>query len=232
MFCVVIHCFLIALQIYGWNFYNSKFIFNRFFIISPFALFSMLPEIINFSGCLIFLCSVAYFFKAGYMTTFKIAPVICSMMTITQQATSPESIDLQRYSGKWYVIGTIPTWFDNDWNYTTESYSIRPDGNIDVYTTYKKKGQQEQKTLRSKGFPDAGKKNVEWKVQFFWPFKADYLVEAIADDYSWVIVGHPKKKFLYIMARTNSIPNELYTSLVERCRQRGYNISDIRKPLQ
>ncbi|MCW3103601.1 MAG: hypothetical protein JWO09_2041 [Bacteroidetes bacterium] len=175
---------------------------------------------------------MAHFFIKWGMTTFKIASVICSIVSTAMPAIAPSTIDLQKYSGKWYVIGTIPTRFDADWDYTTETYTIREDGNIDVYTTYKKKGQPEKKELRAKGFPQADTKNVKWKVQFFWPFKADYLIEEIAEDYSYVIVGHPKKKFLYIMNRTGKMDNQLYTSLVEHCKRMGYDISEIRKPLQ
>lgn len=130
------------------------------------------------------------------------------------------------------MVGTIPTRFDKDWNYITETYTVLPDGNIDVYTTYKKKGETVQQDLRSKGFPIEAKKNVMWKVQFVWPFKVDYLIEEIAEDYSYVVVGHPKKKFLYIMNRTGRMDETLYNSIVKRCKQQGYDISDLRKPLQ
>jgi apolipoprotein D and lipocalin family protein len=39
------------------------------------------------------------------------------------------------------------------------------------------------------------------KAQFIWPFKAGYWVVELADDYSYVVVGHPDKKYLFIMAR-------------------------------
>lgn len=166
------------------------------------------------------------------MTELKIAAAICFIIVTSFNASNPMKIDLQKYSGKWYVIGVIPTRFDKGWNYTTEAYTIRPDGNIDVYTTYKKGGSTKTSILKSKGFPIAKENNVRWKVQFFWPIKVDYLIEEIADDYSYVIVGHPKKTFLYIMNRTGKMDETLYTSLVEKCRQKGYDTSQLEKPLQ
>jgi apolipoprotein D and lipocalin family protein len=166
------------------------------------------------------------------MTVFKITPVICSIVTAFQSLARPTTIDLQRYSGKWYIIGAIPTKFDEDWNYITETYTVRPDGDIDIQTMYRKKGHLETKVLHSKGFPDAREANVLWKVQFYWPFRVDYLIEEIAEDYSWVVVGHPKKKFLYIMSRSSSIDDTLFNTIKEQCRKSGYDISGLRKPLQ
>ncbi|MBA3972265.1 MAG: lipocalin family protein [Bacteroidetes bacterium] len=164
--------------------------------------------------------------------TFKIAPVICSIVSFIQHPVGPTEIDLQKYSGKWYVIGTIPTRYDKDWNYITETYTMRSDGDIDIYTTYRKKGDKEIKDLKSKGFPISEQNNLKWKVQFIWPFKVDYLIEELADDYSYVVVGHPKQKFLYIMSRNPQMDTTLYASIVERCHQKGYDIAKIRKPLQ
>lgn len=143
-----------------------------------------------------------------------------------------KNVDLSRYAGKWYIIGSIPTRFDKKWRYTTESYALREDGNIDVFTTYVKHDDAKTSTLLSKGFPDHDTNNVEWKVQFIWPFKADYLIEELADDYSYVVVGHPEKKYLYIMNRTGKMNGALYTSIAERCALKGYDIAELRKTVQ
>jgi apolipoprotein D and lipocalin family protein len=166
------------------------------------------------------------------MAEFKITPVICSVVTAAAAFKAPDHIDLHRYAGKWYVIGTIPTKFDEDWNYTTETYTLRPGGNIDILTVYQKKGSATKKELHSKGFPVTDEKNVHWKVQFYWPFRVDYMIEEIADDYSWVVVGHPKKKFLYIMSRTRTIEDTLFSAITERCRRSGYDLSKLRKVKQ
>lgn len=142
------------------------------------------------------------------------------------------NVDLNKYSGKWYIIGSIPTRFDKKWRYTTESYELRDDGNIDVLTTYVKSDDDKTSTLMSKGFPDHDTNNVEWKVQFIWPFKADYLIEELADDYSYVVVGHPEKKHLYIMNRTGKMNEQLYTAIAERCAMKGYDITELRKTVQ
>lgn len=162
----------------------------------------------------------------------KILKLIFTMAIITHISTAQNTVkevDLQKYSGKWHVIASIPTRFDKSWNYCTESYTLNKKGNIDVYTTYIKNGETQQRAVKSKGFPNAKTGNIKWKVQFVWPFRADYLIEELPGDYSYVVVGHPKKKYLYIMDRSGRMGNELYLAIVERCRQRGYDISKLNK---
>lgn len=155
-----------------------------------------------------------------------------AIMNSTSAQTPPQSIDLFKYSGKWYVIGVIPTRFDKEWEYVTENYTVKKNGKIDIYTTYIKQGGTKIQSVKSKGFPKKSTGNVAWKVQFVWPFRADYLIEEIAEDYSYVVVGHPKKKFLYIMNRTGKMDEALYTTIVKRFSEKGYDITQLKKVLQ
>jgi apolipoprotein D and lipocalin family protein len=151
---------------------------------------------------------------------------------VTHAQTPPTSVDLNKFSGKWYVIGLIPTRFDKDWEYTTETYTLNKKKNIDVFTTYVKEGKTEVKSVTSKGFPDEKANNVKWKVQFVWPFKADYLIEEVDDSYSYTVVGHPKKKFLYIMNRTGKMDETLYNDIIKRFREQGYDMTEFKKMKQ
>lgn len=146
--------------------------------------------------------------------------------------TNVKSIDLERYSGKWFVIACIPTSFDKHWNYVTETYSVNAKGKIDIYTTYIKHNDPNQKEVRSKGFPDKKCNNTKWKVQFVWPFRADYLIEEIDNNYFYTVAGHPKRKYLYIMNRTGTMGDIQYKEIVDRCAAKGYDVTKIRKVLQ
>jgi apolipoprotein D and lipocalin family protein len=42
------------------------------------------------------------------------------------------------------------------------------------------------------------------KAQFIRPYKVDYWIIELADDYSYVVVGHPDHKFLFIITRKPS----------------------------
>ena len=139
-------------------------------------------------------------------------------------------VDLHAYAGKWYVIGYIPTGFDKKWEYTTESYALNKNGGYSIFTTYRKNGKD--KNLRSKAFIDAASGNAKWKVQFFWPFRADYWVIEHDEQYTYTVVGHPKHHFLYIMSRRPQMSDSLYNEIVARCSAKGYAIQKLRKQKQ
>jgi apolipoprotein D and lipocalin family protein len=138
-----------------------------------------------------------------------------------------QKVDIVSFAGKWYSLFSIPTVMDKNWQETTETYVIHPDGYFAVFTTYKLIGMEERKYIRSKLFVVRGTGNAEMKAQFVWPFKADYWVIEVADDYSYVVIGHPKHKFLIIMSRKPSISETLLSEIISRCEQRGYDTSKL-----
>lgn len=132
-------------------------------------------------------------------------------------------IDYKAFAGKWYSLYSIPTLMDKNWKQTTETYTLVDDERFDVFTTYHKEGKSAEKSITSKLFFDKDKPDGEMKAQFFWPFKVGYWVIELADDYSYVVVGHPDEKYLFIMARQPKMEPELLKEIIERCRQMGYD---------
>jgi len=66
-------------------------------------------------------------------------------------------------------------------------------------------------------------------VQLIWPIKAQYLVAYLDDNYSETIIARDKRDYVWIMARTPTIPSADYDTLVARVKQLGYTVEDIRK---
>ena len=141
--------------------------------------------------------------------------------------TPVEKVDIMSYAGKWYSLYSIPTYMDKHWRETTETYVIHPDGYYAVFTTYKTIGDDVQKYVRSKLFVVKGSNNAEMKAQFVWPVKADYWVIELAEDYSYVVVGHPKHKYLFIMSRKPFLPADMLEEIIERCASKGYDTAKL-----
>jgi apolipoprotein D and lipocalin family protein len=138
-----------------------------------------------------------------------------------------EKVDIMSYAGKWYSLYSIPTFMDKNWHETTETYVIHPDGYYAVFTTYKLPGEEETKYIRSKLIVVRGTSNAQLKAQFVWPLKVDYWVIELAEDYSYVVVGHPKHKHLSIMCRKPEMPKELLDEILGRCQEKGYDTSKL-----
>jgi apolipoprotein D and lipocalin family protein len=141
--------------------------------------------------------------------------------------TPVEKVDILSFAGKWYTLYSISTFMDKHWRQTTVTYVIHPDGFYAVFTNFKVVDENTTKYIRSKLFVVKGTNNAEFKLQFIWPFKVDYWIIELAEDYSYVVVGHPEHKFLFIMSRKPILDPELLDGIVYRCKQKGYDTSKL-----
>lgn len=138
-----------------------------------------------------------------------------------------EKVDVMSYAGKWFSLYSIPTFRDKHWRQATETYVIHPDGYYAVFTTHKIVGEEKQKYIRSKLFVVRGTKNAILKAQHVWPFKIDYWIIELAEDYSYAVIGHPKCKYLSILSRKSAMEAELLTGIIDRCHEKGYDTSKL-----
>lgn len=66
-------------------------------------------------------------------------------------------------------------------------------------------------------------------MQFIWPLKGEFLIIYLKDDYSITVIGRSNRHYLWIMARTPSIPEEEYRAVIKFVEDLGYDISKIQK---
>lgn len=137
---------------------------------------------------------------------------------------SEVNLDLNRYTGTWYEIASFPAWFQKGLTDITAEYT-----NKGKYIEVKNSGtiNGKRKTKIGKAFT-TNKPNL-LKVQFFAPFKGDYKVEYIDDDYKYVIVGNDKKNYLWILARKPKITAKKYAELVNFAFYIGYDVNKLVK---
>lgn len=76
-------------------------------------------------------------------------------------------------------------------------------------------------------FPSEDGHNGELQAQFIWPIKIDYWIIELAEDYSYVVVGHPDHKFLFIMSRSQTMPKKTHDEIIARCKAKGYEVSKL-----
>lgn len=134
-----------------------------------------------------------------------------------------KSVELEKFSGNWYALSSIPTDNDIDWRETTQTYSIIGEGEIEILTSFRKIKESAHQSVTSKASVVKGTNNAEWKIQSAWLLKEDFWVIELADDYSYAVVGHPKKKRLTILSRKPFIDAKLFQDIIRRCKDKGYN---------
>lgn len=149
----------------------------------------------------------------------------------THQELAPvDSVDLDRFMGKWYVIANIPTFLEKDAYNAVETYKQNDDGTIDTTFTFRKGGfDGEPKSFNPKGFVRDDPSNAVWGMRFIWPIKADYRIVYLDDAYSKTVIGRNKRDFVWLMAREPSIPDTEYDAIVQQIADMGYDTSKIQK---
>ncbi|MEO6967896.1 MAG: lipocalin family protein [Rhodanobacteraceae bacterium] len=141
-----------------------------------------------------------------------------------------EQVELPRFMGQWYVIAAIPTPFAKNTYNAVETYTLQPDGRVRATFGYLKGGFDGRPgAFHSTGSIQPGTGNAIWGMQFIWPLKAEYIVAYLNDDYSETIIARNKRDYVWIMARTRTIPQGDYDGLLDRIKQMGYSLSDLRK---
>ena len=145
-----------------------------------------------------------------------------------------KKLDLQKYLGTWYEIARYDHRFERDLVGVTANYSMRPDGKIKVVNSgYKNTldGEYSEAIGKAK-IPDPENEPAKLKVSFFWIFYGDYYVLELDKDYQWAVIGSSTDNYLWILSRTPQMAPEIYTDLLKRIVDRGYDTSALIKVKQ
>jgi len=137
-------------------------------------------------------------------------------------------VDLERFMGDWYVIANIPTFLEKGAHNAVETYTLNEDGTIATKFTFRKDGfDGKEKEYNPKAFVTDTQSNALWGMRFVWPIKADYRIVYVSDDYSQTVIARQKRDFVWIMARTPSIPDQDYDDLFALIEDLGYDTTKV-----
>jgi len=144
-----------------------------------------------------------------------------------------DSVDLDRYLGRWYEIASYPAWFQKNCTAVTADYALREDGLIEVINSCCK-GTLDGKLKQAKGRAKVvdATSNAKLKVSFFRPFWGPYWIIDLDPDYQWAVVGAPSRKYLWILSRTPQMDKAVYDEIVASLPDRGYDPGRLKRTLQ
>jgi apolipoprotein D and lipocalin family protein len=136
--------------------------------------------------------------------------------------TTVPSVDLGRYTGKWYEIARYPNRFQKQCTgNVAANYRQLPDGKIEVVNECRKSN-GELNVAKGKAKVSDTKSNAKLRVTFFWPFYGDYWIIGLDPDYRWAVVGEPSRKYLWILSRTPELSAADYDAALGVIRSKGY----------
>lgn len=132
--------------------------------------------------------------------------LLSTSIVMSQTLPTVPYVDLNKYAGKWYEIASFPQQFQKGCHCTTADYTLSDKGFVIVENRCNRDSLDGKQTyVKGKAFVTKNSGNAKLKVQFFWPFKGKYWIIDLADDYSYAVVGHPNRKYLWILSRTSKM---------------------------
>ncbi|HBH86786.1 MAG TPA: hypothetical protein DDY17_04175 [Syntrophaceae bacterium] len=140
-------------------------------------------------------------------------------------------VDINRYLGLWYEIARIDHSFQKGCVASTAQYALRPDGYIKVVNRCRKNSLAgEIASVEGKAWVIDKDTNAWLKVQFFWPFRGDYIIIDLDEkDYSYAVVGHPSRDYLWVLSRTPQMNDSIYQGIISRLITQGYAVEKIKR---
>jgi apolipoprotein D and lipocalin family protein len=163
----------------------------------------------------------------------------CGGPTTTERLGLPalqtvERVEVDRYLGDWFEVASFPQDVQAGCSGTNTNYALRDDGEIDITNRCIKDGEEDVATGIAR-IVDTDT-NAKLEISFFRPFYGDYWVielgDELPDEYSYAVVGHPSRDYLWILSRTPTLDNALYDNVVSRLQTVGYEIDRLAKTPQ
>lgn len=152
----------------------------------------------------------------------------CSV-TGQRPITTVPHVDLQRFMGDWYVIANIPTFLERGAHNAVESYALNADNTVATTFSFNAGSYDgKRKVHHPTGYVVDTKSNAVWGMMFLWPFKSEYRVLWLNADYTQTIIGRSKRDYVWILARSPTIPAPEYQRLVQILADEGYDTSKLR----
>ncbi len=142
---------------------------------------------------------------------------------IPNGVTPVSDFQLQRYLGKWYEIARLDHSFERGMERVTAEYSMRDDGGIRVINRGYDNKASRWKEAEGKAYFAAGDNEGYLKVSFFGPFYGSYILfELDREGYQYSFVTSSSRSYLWLLARSPSVSNEVRERFVSRAKELGY----------
>ena len=162
------------------------------------------------------------------MTTLLTFLLFTLNLMASPKLESISSLNLEMYTGKWYEIARYKNNFQKKCAGTTAEYT-KMKKYIAVKNSCQLKDDLSQITVAN-GYAKVANApaNSELKVSFvpyfgrFGWFSGNYWVIEIGENYEYAVVGEPKRKFLWILSRSKTLPLSTYTKILKNLEEKHH----------
>jgi len=168
------------------------------------------------------------------MTGRKVSIFFLIMATTIGCTSIPDDLkpvngfEADRYLGTWYEIARLDHSFERHLSNVSATYSRGENGEILVLNKgySAKTGKWKQVEGRARFLK--GESIGSLKVSFFGPFYGGYhIIELDLQNYQYAMVTGPSRSYLWVLARTKTLDNDVYSKLISKAGQWGFDTAEL-----
>lgn len=143
-------------------------------------------------------------------------------------------VDLGKYLGVWYEIARKPMYFQNQCAKNVQAvYTLNVNGNVSVENScVNQDGHIEQ--AQGEAYVVNAPHNSKLRVSFLpeslrWlPVgRGDYWILKLDANYQTVLVGEPKRKYMWVLSREPHLSDEVLQEYLKYAQSLGYRTNDL-----
>jgi len=147
---------------------------------------------------------------------------------IPENVKPVDNFKLEKYLGKWYEIARLDHSFERGLTRVTAEYSLRDDGAVRVLNRGYRPKENTWKEITGKAYFVKGSDQGHLKVSFFGPFYGSYIVfELDHENYQYSLVCGPDKSYLWILARTPVLQEDIKHMLIAKAAALGFESNKL-----
>ena len=139
-----------------------------------------------------------------------------------------DNFRVERYLGKWYEIARLDHSFERGLTNVTADYSFQDGGGIKVLNRGYSAKENKWKEAEGKAYFVNRPGQGFLKVSFFGPFYGSYIVfELDQKNYSYALVCGPDRSYLWLLARSPKINEDLKNRLIGKAAALGFDTGKL-----
>jgi apolipoprotein D and lipocalin family protein len=157
-----------------------------------------------------------------------LALLLAGCVSMPENVKPVDNFRVERYLGKWYEIARLDHSFEQGLTQVTAEYSLRQDGGVRVLNRGYSAKENKWKEAQGKAYFVNRSDRGFLKVSFFGPFYGSYIVfELDQENYSYALVCGPDKSYLWLLARSPKINEDLKNRLIVKAAALGFETGKL-----
>jgi apolipoprotein D and lipocalin family protein len=160
------------------------------------------------------------------------AAFVLALSSLLVACTDPpldvaQGVKLERFQGRWYEIAKLrrPTQancFGTVANYTLEG----PDALKVVHECHEDSPDGPRKLSAARAVASDPSEPAKLSLDFGMAY-GDYWILETGDKYEYAVIGHPSRRYLWILSRASTLPEAVLDGVLERSRAKGFPVDEL-----